>query len=98
MLLMELSFPIKQQELRKKTRIKKSLKTALRKKRCSVQDHDCSRGPLKKHTVGAIDNPGRFEHVFDTCHISESSEKFSLMTFRWLIIRKCTLLVFAWIL
>ena len=32
MLLMELSFPIKQQELRKKTRIKKSLKTALRKK------------------------------------------------------------------
>jgi len=36
MLLMELSFPIKQQELRKKTRIKKSLKTALRKKRRSA--------------------------------------------------------------
>ena len=42
--------------------------------------------------VGAIDNPDRFEQLFDTHYIPETSEKI-FMTFRWSILRKRTFLV-----
>ena len=39
--------------------------------------------------VGAIDDPGLFEEVFDQYIIPEVSEKISISTFRWLVVRKC---------
>ena len=45
--------------------------------------------------VGAIDKPDQSGQVFEQYDISEVPEKFSRTTFRWLVVRKCSFLVFS---
>ena len=45
--------------------------------------------------VGAIDSPDQSRQLFDQYDPSEVPEKFSRATFRWLVVKKCSFLVFS---
>ena len=45
--------------------------------------------------VGAIDSPDHSRHIFDQYDPSKVPETFSRATFRWLVVKKCSFLVFS---
>ena len=50
---------------------------------------------LIRSGVGAIDSPDQSRQLFDQYDPSEVPEKFSRATFRWLVVKKCSFLVFS---
>ena len=49
---------------------------------------------LIRSEVGAIYRPDHFRQLFDQYDPSEVPEKFSRATFRWVVVKKCSFLVF----
>ena len=50
---------------------------------------------LIRSGVGAIDSPDQSRQLFDQYDPSEVPENFSRATFRWLVVKKCSFLVFS---
>jgi len=50
---------------------------------------------LIRSEVGAIDSPDQYRQLFDQYDPSEVPEKFSRVIFRWLVVKKCSFLVFS---